>query len=128
MSSDSTTSIDGAAAARVEEFAESLAAARVVRTVGKVSVVVIEAGREQVSLRTDCGRDVSFAASAPLVEQAGALLGQPVVVTSLASSQSDAPARLLRLDTLDADVAGDAEERLASLAAQWSVALEALSK
>ena len=127
MPSDSNTSIDGAAAARGEECPESLAAARVVRTVGTVSVV-LEAGREQVTLRTDCGHDVSFAASPAHVEQARALAGQPVVATSLESSQSEAPARLLRLDRRDADVAGDAEERLVSLAAQWSVALEALSK
>lgn len=128
MPSESTTSIDGAAAAQVEEFAESLTAARLVRTIGKVAVVVTEAGHEQVTVRTDSGPDVSFAASASLVAQAGALLGQPVVATGLGSSQGNTPARLLRLNALDADVAGDAEQRLASLAAQWSVALEALSK
>lgn len=104
------------------------AAVRLTRTSGTVSAVVLEAGRERVTLKSEAGLRVAFAASAGLVERALALRDQPVLATSVAGAGDDKRTRLLRLDPLDADIAGDPGERLASLADQWAVALEALSK
>lgn len=114
--------------AAMEVVAAPAMATRLMRTAGTVSAVVLEAGRESVTLKSERGQRVPFAATAGLVERALSLRDQPVLATSVAGAGDDKRTRLLRLDPRDADLAGDPQERLKSLADQWAVALEALSK
>lgn len=106
---------------------EAARAPKISRVVGIVSAVGLEAEHETITIKGDDGKE-TFAATASLVERALSLRNVPVRATAVAGVAGSNRARLVRLDEVNADVAGSPEARLAFIADKWKDALAALAK